>query len=375
MQSTKVFALISIFFLSTTAFADLPLALDSHWQSLGYEVATPTRSSFHTKLNLLNRQKQNNGTNSFSTPPSHSIPWPVAFASETKTIANSMTQFQPFGDPYFHGGCDLRVRPNEKIYASASGTLEAGHYGYTKNPDGSLKKYWKPWPQNGEALYFELAVVDEMGIRHEYHHVDRSSLTAEVTQILNSPEKLVSAGMYLGNTIYWPGSDYHHIHLNLILPDETRLNPEYYFPLVTDSEPPQVWNLFLRTQAGWETLTSNDFLVRPLEIAIQTSDRKNGSPYENPPVFAKIEFENGAQFQWDFRERLWHEGAFPQLSQFFQFQLRSSDGRNYRTEGGYGTGRSLIRLPIPPTAAGSFRIVLEDMAGNRWERIGNLPNY
>lgn len=369
MRTTKALAILGSFILSTTAFADLPLAPESHWQSLGYEVATPAKS------NLKEGQKQKDGSHSFSTPPAHSIPWPVAFASDTKTIANSMAQYQPFGDPYFHGGCDLRVRPYEKIYASASGTLEAGHYGYTKNPDGSLKKYWKPWPQNGDALYFELAVVDEMGIRHEYHHVDRSSLTSEVTQILNSSEKLVSAGMYLGNTIYWPGSDYHHIHLNLILPDETRLNPEYYFPLVTDNEPPQVWNLFLRTQAGWEYLTNNDLLVRPLEIAIQTSDRKNGSPYENPPVLAKIEFENGVQFQWDFRERLWHEGAFPQLSQFFQFQLRTSDGRNFRTEGGYGTGRSLVRLPVPPTAAGSFRIVLEDMAGNRWEKIGSLPNY
>lgn len=377
-----IFALVLFLLFPSFGKADLPIAPESHWKSLGYQAISSSRMNKLSQNQITNPDKkqrpyvsEKSKIGSLPTPTPHSIPWPVEFASETKTIANSMAQYQPFGDPYFHGGCDLRVKPNEKLYASVSGKLEAGHYGYSKNPDGSLKKHWRPWPQNGDALYFELAVVDELGIRHEYHHVDRSSLPQDVIQILDSQEKIVAAGTYLGNTIYWPGSDYHHIHLNLILPDETRLNPEYYFPLIADSQPPQVWNLFFRSAAGWEYFADNNLLVRPEEIAIQTSDRKNGSPYENPPVLAKIEFENGVQFQWDFRERLWHEGSFPKLNQFFQYQLRTLEGKNFRTEGGYGTGKSLIRLPIPPQAAGSFRILLEDNAGNRWEHFGSMPSY
>lgn len=74
-------------------------------------------------------------------PAAHASPWPVAFQDAQHSIGNSMAEFQPFGRPYFHGGCDLRTKAGEDIHAVVSGHLEAGHYGYDTNEDGSLTKY------------------------------------------------------------------------------------------------------------------------------------------------------------------------------------------------------------------------------------------
>jgi hypothetical protein len=351
--------LIQLLLLTTLVRADLPMATAEEWLAKGFQpIARPEPRSAKTGETVL---------------PQGKLPWPVKFQDEKNTVANSMAQYQPFGDPYFHGGCDLRVAPRERVLASVSGKIEAGHYGYSKREDGSLQKFWRPWPQNGDALYFEVAIIDAGGIRHEYHHVDRASLPAEIQTLLNNGGGEVAAGTHLGNTIFWPGGGYHHIHLNLVTPGEVRLNPEFYSEPIPDSEPPQVFHIFALSPAGVSHFGEGNFLFRPTEFIVHSSDRKNSSVYENPPVVVSLTFLNGASFRWDFRERLWQNERFPVLREFFQFSLRTPEGKMLRTEGGYGTGKSLIRLPVPADGAGAFVIRVEDMAGNFREFSGSMP--
>ena len=307
-------------------------------------------------------------------PLRHSLPWPVRFQDESHTIGNSMAQFQPFDNPpYFHGGCDLRTKAGEQIITPVGGTLEAGHYSYSTNPDGSMTKYWKPWPQSGSATYFEVAVVDASGIRYEFHHVSRSSLPPSIVAQLDSPNPRVEAGTYLGNVIRWMGGDYHHVHYNVILPNGTRVNPEYVSQLLPDNLSPELKSVYAIDARGNSSLVSDGQNVQGVkEFVARVIDRQDGNVYEHPPVYAAIQFLSGEKFEWDFRQTLTKEGGFPVLNQFFLASLTDPRGGRQRTEGGYGTGQSLIRLPVPQGARGLFEIQIGDMAGNLSIMRGSL---
>lgn len=291
----------------------------------------------------------------------HSLPWPVAFADADHTMGNVMAQFQPFDDPpYFHGGIDIRVVTSAPVQAPVSGWLEAGHYSYATRPDGSMEKYWKPWPQTGNATYFEVAIVSAEGIRFELHHMNRSRLPADIVAKLNQGRTWIEAGTVLGYAVPF-SYDYNHIHYNVVLPDGIRLNPEFLSPLVPDTEAPHILASRVDLQAG--------------EIVIATYDSLGRGPYQHPPTAGQLRFEtSGLQSGWDFTEALVDGlGQFPNLPGHFHIDsLTFPNGETYATEGGYGDGISLIRLPIPTGARGAYRIEVRDAAGNRTEVKGSL---
>ncbi len=307
-------------------------------------------------------------------PSPHSLPWPTIFQDATHTIGNAMVEFQPFGEPYFHGGCDLRTQAGAELRAPVGGKLEAGHYSYATNTDGSLEKFWKPWPETGDSTYFEVAVVSSDGTRFELHHVDRDTLPAGIVRMLNSGGGTVAAGTLLGHVISWPGGDYHHTHYNIVLPSGTRINPEYASPLLADTLAPELLGLFAISERGSVDNFSNGlFASAPKEFVADVVDRQNGNIYEHPPVFVRLRFVAGAETVWDFRTILRApNGAFPPLWDFFKASLTGPDGKTRETEGGYGTGHSLIRIPVPLGASGAFTIELGDEAGNITKRTGTI---
>ncbi len=307
-------------------------------------------------------------------PAPHSLPWPVAFQDSAHTVGNAMAQYQPFGDPYFHGGCDLRTSSYAPITAPASGKLEAGHYGYSTNADGSMTKFWKPWPQEGDATYFEVAVVGDEGTRYELHHVSRPRLPAEIVNLLNRGGGRVEKGTLLGQVIYWPGGDYHHTHYNIILPSGVRVNPEFASPLLPDTLAPELRSAWAMMENGQVADFGNGaFDVAPKEFVVAVIDRQNNNVYEHPPAYARLRFESGAETLWDFRATLTAPGGnFPPIWSFFMRRLRGPDGKLHETEGGYGEGQSLVRLAVPAGANGPFTIEIGDVAGNITRKAGNI---
>lgn len=305
-------------------------------------------------------------------PAPHSLAWPVTFQDGAHTIGNSMVEFQPFGAPYYHGGCDLRTHAQETIHAPVSGRLEAGHYGYDTNADGSMTKYWMPWPQRGDATYFEVAVVADDGTRYELHHVDRATLPAEIVAMLNAGGARVSAGTTLGHVLDWPDGEYHHTHYNIVLPSGTRVNPEYASTLLADTRAPEILGLYALTNGLAKDFGNGYFAKAPAEFVVDAVDHQDGNVYDHPPAFVRLRFDNGPETTWDFRATLTDgRGAFPPLWNFFLESLRGPNGFR-ETEGGYGTGHSLIRLRVPTGASGPFTIELADIAGNTVRRAGTI---
>lgn len=331
----------------------------------GYRAVTHSRANARTNTNAIEGP---------ALPAPHSLAWPVEFEDASHQIGNSMAQYQPFGDPYFHGGCDLRTRALATIRTPVAGKIEAGHYGYTTNPDGSLEKQWLPWPARGDATYFEVAVISPDGIRYEFHHVDRNTLPASLVKMLNEGGGTVTEGTELGKVIRWPGfNGYHHVHYNVILPDGTRVNPERLSPLLKDTQAPQVLAAMALMPNGQVVDAIGALHARPLEFVVAVEERKDGSAYVNPPVLARLVFANGAETRRDFRETLTGPtGQFPPLWDVFRASLRGPNGRQWRTEGGYGEGTSLIRLVPPVGASGPYVIYLGDMAGNLAEVRGEI---
>jgi hypothetical protein len=314
-------------------------------------------------------------TSTAALPEAHSLPWPVRFQDAEHTLGNAMAQFQPFGDPYYHGGDDLRVDAGADISAPVDGKLEAGAYSYSARPDGSLEKFWKAWPETGDPTYFEVAVLADDGIRYEFHHVDRGTLPADIVAKLDAGGGRVAKGTLLGHAVEFPMAGYNHVHYNIILPDGTRVNPEFASPLLPDHLAPTILRAFAVSASG-DVRDFDGGRAAPgvSEFVLHVVDKQDANIYEHPPAYALLKFDGGSQTLWDFRRTLASpQDAFPPLWDFFRESIQSPAG-SFSTEGGYGTGASLIRLKVPAGARGGFTIEVGDIAGNAATLRGTISD-
>lgn len=352
---------VLLVFLSSVSFANEKIESSKYWLSHSFaEVQT---------LNIR-------GVQDAPAWQPHSLAWPVAFEDAQHSMGNSMAEFQSYGDgPYYHGGCDLRVKENEVVHTPVAGRIEAGHYGYSNNPNGSNTKWWKPWPQGGDSHYFEVAVITDDNYRFEFHHMDENQLPAQILAILkNGGKGRVEAGTLLGQTISWPDGVYHHTHYNIISPGGVHLNPEFYSPLVEDHQAPVISKVLASFKSG-KTMEfgSGRFMDVPDFFAVAVIDHQDQNIYDHPPSYAGIEFADGKKFSWDFRERLaGPDGLFPALWDFFIESIRAPNGEQFATEGGYGQGVSVVRVKVPAGAMGAFTLKIADEAGNTTSLQGSV---
>lgn len=318
-------------------------------------------------------------------PPfeAHSLPWPVPFEDARHTIGNVMTQFQNYDTTsaaaYYHGGDDLRVHSREWVSAPISGRLEAGHYAYDTLADGSMKKYWKPWPEEGDAMYFEVAVINPQGYRFEMHHIDRDTLTEPVLAALKAGHGSVQAGEKLGQVVEWPNSDtdettYNHTHYNIISPEGVNLNPEHYSRELGDHVAPQITAIYAVSGSDARPLGDDGRLAQaPDELVVAAFDKLGDNIYKHTPSYARLVFENGTETTWDFRERLrTADGRFPPIWEFFKDALTLATGETLTTTGNYDSRNFLLRLKVPAGAHGKFRVEIGDSAGNIAVRTGEM---
>lgn len=360
MHTTKKLALLAVFvFLAACARSpqvDEPIEDSSVLLKQGFELSyTPPASA---KLNL---------------PAEHSLAWPVLFQDQAHSLGNSMAEYQPYGTPYWHGGCDLRVDEGADVKAPVAGRIEAGHYSYAMKPDGSKDKYWKPWPQTGSDTYFEVAVIADDGTRYEFHHVNRQTLPQRIVDLLNAGGGRVEAGELLGHAIRWADGVYHHIHYNVIAPGGVILNPEYFSQLIPDHQKPAVRGVYAVMSSGQvKEFGNGEFSERPAEFVVAVSDNKDVNTYVQPPSRAELKFASGEKSGWDFRFALSQAGGvFPALFDFYAKSIRTPQGV-LKTSGGYGVGLSLVRLKVPAGVVGEFTIEVGDAADNTTEFKGRL---
>ena len=361
---TTLFTLVAHCLLQNSSLANEPIKSAGSWVKKGYH-----SSELFDPLNPGLEPERPEWA-------PHSLAWPVTFEDPQHTIGNSMAEFQSYGSgPYFHGGCDLRVAARAKVTSPVSGRIEAGHYGYSNQTDGSMKKWWKPWPASGDATYFEIAVITEDGYRFEFHHMDKKKIAPEVLKLLQAGNAagIIQAGSLIGDTIPWGDGVYHHAHYNIITPSGVRLNPEFYSELIEDEVAPEIRRVLALSGEKIADFGNGSFKQPPDAFVIATTDRLGETVYDHPPVYVAFTAANGTFSAWDFRERLVApNGQFPGIWNFFVESIRTPDGKRLATEGGYGKGVSVIRLPVPKGARGPFTIEVSDVAGQSTQLTGTL---
>src|SRR6185312_233733 len=171
----------------------------------------------------------------------------------------------------------------------------------------------------------------------------------------------VEKGELLGRAVEFPVAGYNHVHYNIVRPDGVRVNPEYASSLLPDHLAPAILRAFSVSPSGDAApFAGGRAAPGTAEFVLHVVDKQDANVYEHPPAFARLKFDSGAETVWDFRRTLAGPGgAFPPLWDYFRESLG-----DYSTEGGYGTGASLVRLKVPAGARGAFTLEVGDVAGN-----------
>lgn len=349
-----------LFFLSSNLYADeLRLSLNE-----------AKRQGFVIQKKFNAGYKNSQISKSIKRYKNHELAWPFELPYKNGFIGNNFAQYQPYALPGYHGGSDMVLEKDSWMYAPVNGILEAGHYAYTDNPDGSRIKHWKPWPQSGDPSYFELAVIDNDGNRFELHHVDKATLPSEVVAGLNQGKFSVKMGMKLGRVVDW-GTPFHyeHVHVNIHDRDGTWYNPEYFFKLLPDTISPQcrILALYSNNKTAW---VEPGFKITPdlLNFVLIVSDQKSNNNFSQAPLYYEIRFYQGGLFFWDFRKSLTSSNSkFADIRQVYSSPTKLPSGLTMRQPNGYYPNdvKFLVNLPLPEDKGdGSFQIIVEDIAGN-----------
>lgn len=361
--------------LGTSASADVGVFPKGQLAKMGYQPAQPqhlaTYARIFSKLPPAPMKLLSN-----ETPAPQTLQWPVSFENVSHNLGNSMIQFQQYGSfsaPYWHGGCDLRTAAQSAVRTPVSGQLDAGHYGYETNDDGSMTKQWMPWPRQGDEMYFEVAVIGDDGLRYEFHHIDRATLPAHIKQLLDRGNGRVEAGEVVGHVHSWPmqgadGTYYHHTHYNIVTKDGVRINPESVSLPVEDRRAPDVHGVYALLKSNRVIEVKNGSRLAGAEVqefVVASTDKNDPNVYFHPPTVVELKAANGVISGWDFRKALLTlDQKFPDIHQVYKEALTTPSGERLRTQGDYNNNFFLTRLVVPAGSKAPFEIKVEDFAGN-----------
>jgi len=125
------------------------------------------------------------------TSPVQAIDWPIAPQDQSQPLGNSYGEYQNYGGyPYFHPGIDILAPAGTPVYAIKAGFVKAV---LTISAE----------------LHWRVAIGDSAGNAPcdgwLYAHLDEATIAV-------SEGEWVDEGQYLGDLVYWPVADFHHLH-------------------------------------------------------------------------------------------------------------------------------------------------------------------
>ncbi|KAJ3019781.1 UNVERIFIED_CONTAM: hypothetical protein HDU68_010511 [Siphonaria sp. JEL0065] len=143
------------------------------------------------------------------------VPWPFANEdgiwppSAPNAIGSVAHNFQTYGEPYIHGGFDIRTAANASCHSPVAGLVV------------KIVQY------NPSDLYFSIMIQDEYDFIWQFHHLDPNSFTVEEGDFIKQ-------GHVIGKVIFWPelmnGANYHHTHMNVARAKNSWNTPKKGYP-------------------------------------------------------------------------------------------------------------------------------------------------
>lgn len=302
--------------------------------------------------------------------PESNLDWPFEKFYSEGEIGNNFAQYQPYSLPGYHGGVDMILEKDSWVVSPISGKLEAGHYGYTDNPNGTGTKIWKAWPKKGDAAYFEVAIIDENGNRFELHHIDRKTLTKEVISSLNSHSPKIRRGQRIARVYRWGTFfHYHHIHLNIVRPNGEHLNPERFFTPLWDNIAPKV-KFLAEYEDGTRWVRDADVLTqKPTSIIVFGYDKKNDNRFNQAPLYYELKFKKGAKTLYDFTVKHINEkGLYADIRKVYPKKVILPNKRAVKQAKGFYPNKVhfITKLSIPKNiGTGDFIVTVKDINNNQ----------
>ncbi len=139
---------------------------------------------------------------------SSAIDWPMDPSTVSRPIGNSYGEYQNYGTgAYYHPGLDILSAAGTPVYAVKAG-------------------YVKAVLTTSAGLHWRVAIGDSAGAAEcdgwLYAHLDPMTIAVNVGDT-------VTAGQYLGNLVYWPVADFHHLHFVKIRNSGVTWNSDWQF--------------------------------------------------------------------------------------------------------------------------------------------------
>jgi hypothetical protein len=215
----------------------------------------------HAHEKQLKTRADNFAYANFSKARNH--PWPFAVLS----IGHNMQSYQNYGtSPYWHDGLDIRSRPDELITSATAGRVV------------NIENYVR-----GNALYWEVAILDDEGFVWKYHHVDQSSIPADIYDAYKKGSR-IKAGTLLGKVVRWPvttfGEVYHHLHLLIVASDQRYINPFLMMEALQDNQSPVIHSIGLTQN---HKMISGNVISGEHGLFLETSDLVYHERFILPP--------------------------------------------------------------------------------------------
>lgn len=329
-------------------------------------------------------------------------PWPLEFKRGADQFSSNFGQYQWLGARYFHAGLDILAVPGQPLWSPTRGKIEGGFYEYKDSPHGHyyLKKQWLPLaealraqgPQTWSDFQFEVAIVTEEGYRLELHHVDPHTLPQDIRQAILQGQE-IEAGVIVGFVKFLDvtefGTNYTHIHYNVVSPEGIHLNPQAFSPSLPDTRAPQIHGVFAgplracNTGLGdvYKAISPNNPVTDERELLVRASDLLDGNRIAQAPTRFKAHFSGHKSYEVDFSYSLLGSDLQPlPVHDIYQreFCIDAGPERPFQMRG--STIQSFyFRVPIPPGFSGTAVLELGDFQGN-WakqsiEILGSPPRY
>ncbi len=223
--------------------------------------------------------------------PYRKLPWPFDPQTSSHPVGHIPASYQNYSigtaDAYFHQGVDIVLPEPVAVFNIADGRIvKIGHY-KTDGTDGG-----------SDPMYYQIVVETLNGLTIQYHHIDKTTVPAEIKQTMLNKE-ILKAGTEIGQIVYWPVKEngyskqnFHHLHLNIMNRAMRPLNGMLLLTPAEDSVPPEITTVTLtdaaRTKALDPAAVSEDF-----HVIAEVSDKIGEGVWPLPPRITTLRIEAG----------------------------------------------------------------------------------
>jgi subtilisin-like proprotein convertase family protein len=302
----------------------------------------------------------------------HSVyDWPYEVVQMGHAIQSYQNYSSGTSSAYFHHGIDMIAPDGTPVYTRSGGQVV------------NIENY-----RPGNALYWEVAILDPEGYVWQYHHIDQPTIPQLIyDKFAEWQADPVNGGYvppdtHIGDIIYWPvitfGYRFNHIHLNILADGDAYLNTmEFHTPLV-DDQIPEIQEIGL---LNGDTVLSGTSASGNYGLYVRARDLFMSPVYYLPPHKTEFAIDGGEWVTvWEFHDLPGGSDDQAYVNDFFvpNYTLGNYNDRDFYIDLGFTTSGQRA-FPSEP-GQHTIQVRVWDYNGNSdtdsftWTVVSALPD-